>query len=121
MTEVLNQMEELNGQDWYCTCKLLYEIHEKRIDSVNNQCNDKTVSIAVILLNMLIKTGEFSLFQTLLPIFNKVDDRRVLLYLAKIYYANSFPAMAVNTIMRSVKELDAIDGECAGILWKEIR
>lgn len=121
MPAVFKRMEELNGEGWYYTCKLLYEIHAQHVDSISKPCNGEMIAGAIVLLNILLKTGEYEVFQSLLPIFNKVNDRRVLLYLSKIYYANGFSDMAVKSILRSIKEMDVIDEESIRILWKEIR
>jgi len=48
-----------------------------------------------------------------------VESKDVLLWLAKIYFDNNFHDMAVKTILRSIKELDALDSKAVMILNRE--
>lgn len=81
---------------------------------------EKILSIVITIFDELLKIKEFSLFEKLLGILNHINSNRVLLQLAKIYYKQGFGNLAVKEILRSIKELDTIDYEAVKILYKEL-
>ncbi len=70
-------------------------------------------------LSRLLYVREYEVFERALYILNQVDSDEVLLALADLYFQNDFHDMAVKTILRSVKELDAINANAVFILNRE--
>jgi glycosyltransferase involved in cell wall biosynthesis/Tfp pilus assembly protein PilF len=70
-------------------------------------------------LAIILKAGEFDLFIASLEIFNLVNSNKVLLHLAKLYHQNGHPALAAQTVLQSIKQLDTVDLERAFLLWQD--
>ena len=68
------------------------------------------------LQRIILDSGEFELFEKLLYLYNYMDSPRVLLSLAELYLASGFLQLAASTVLRSIKELDAIDACGASLL-----
>ena len=69
-------------------------------------------------LGKFLKIKEFDIFQSLIEIYNYIDDKSVLISLAKIYYENGFVEMAKNNIIMSIKKFDYFDDNCKEIPFK---
>lgn len=106
----------------YKVYEQIYFIVEK--NPVNNfdakEDHEEILTIVGGILNEILKVQEFKLFESLLPILNMIESPRVLLSLAKIYHKNGYSSLAVKEVLRSIKELSAIDEEGAEILYKLI-
>jgi glycosyltransferase involved in cell wall biosynthesis len=76
------------------------------------------VAQALPFFDALLKIKEFELFEKLLPFFNLMDDKTVLLHLARLYHANGFPGMAAKSVLSSISQLNAVDRESLHILQK---
>ncbi|MCL2224385.1 MAG: glycosyltransferase [Defluviitaleaceae bacterium] len=79
----------------------------------------KTLHTISDVLSHLLAVREYDAFQKALNVLNLVDSNDVLLYLSKVYSDNNFRDMAVKTILRSIKELGALNSAAADILHKE--
>jgi|GEM_PF-292701 len=69
---------------------------------------------------ILLKCRAFALFDTLQRALNYIDAKEVLLCLANLFEENNFHALACEHVLRSVRELDAIDETGAGILFRRL-
>ncbi len=69
-----------------------------------------------VLLRIILECGAFDLFERVLYVYNYVDSRNVLISLAQLYMECGFPQLAGQTVLRSIKELDAIDDFGAQVL-----
>ncbi len=69
-----------------------------------------------IMLRVLLECGAYDLFEKILYVYNYIDHPRILLSLGQLYLDCGFPQMAAKTILRSIKELDAMDEKGAELL-----
>lgn len=120
--KVLNYTEENNEKNLYRVYLQLYNVFLNEDKTILFK-EDNEIALPVIrnILIEVLKVHEFELFEKLLYVLNYLDTDRVLLELAQIYYNNGFKQMAVKEILRSIKELNAIDPLGVEILYKEIR
>lgn len=70
------------------------------------------------LLKILIRLHEFSAFEKALNMLNSVNDKTVLLKLAKLYYNEGCYELACQEFKRSVKLFDVMDFEGADMLGR---
>ncbi len=68
------------------------------------------------LLNLILDSGEFDLFEKVLYVYNYIDSPRVLLSLAAVYMESGFQQMAAAAVLRSIKEMNTIDAASARLL-----
>lgn len=79
---------------------------------------DNAFQAVFILLDRVLRAGEFILFEKLLNLYNHMDSKAVLIHLAGVYLENGYHKMAASQVMRSVKELDYLDDKGIDILLK---
>ena len=72
------------------------------------------------LLKTILECGSFDLFEKTLYVYNYIDSPKVLLSLANLYLECNLPHMAGQTVLRSVKELGAIDEYGAQVLLESL-
>lgn len=77
----------------------------------------KYTEIIFDLLKIILRIHEFVIFEKALNLLNCVNDKTVLLRLAKLYYSEDSFGLAYNEFMRSIKEFNLIDAEGAKILY----
>lgn len=120
--KILNYTEENNEKILYRVYLQLYNVFLNEDKTILFK-EDNEIALPAIrnILIEVLKVHEFELFEKLLYVLNYLDSDRVLLELAQIYYNNGFKQMAVKEILRSIKELNAIDPLGVEILYKEIR
>lgn len=70
------------------------------------------------LLTILLRTHELELFEKALNLFNTINDKTVLLRLAKLYYNEKCYTLAYKEFLHSIKEFDLIDKEGIKMLSK---
>lgn len=68
----------------------------------------------------MLECGAFDLFEKTLYVYNYIDSPGVLLSLAQLYLECGFPVLAGQTVLRSVKELDAIDDTGTRVLLESL-
>lgn len=68
----------------------------------------------------LLKCRAFETLDRLLKALNYVDTKFVLLRLAQLFDENGFSALAKEYVLRSIKELDALDAAGTGILYRSV-
>lgn len=78
------------------------------------------LEVMMVVLDVVLKAGRFELFEKMLRALNFVDTKNVLIRLAELYDKNDFKELAVEYVLRSVKELDYLDAAGAQILFMEI-
>lgn len=93
---------------------LLYFLEKTEVSFENN-----SKGIIYRILSEILQETEFDLFEKNLAVLNLINSNEVLLDLAEIYYKNGYKDLAVKNILRSVKELDVINGNAVQILSKE--
>lgn len=75
-----------------------------------------TLSLFTALLQIILWSGEYDLFEKLLYVYNHINDPGVMLSLAALYQENGFFKLASETVLRSIKELNVLDPVGAQIL-----
>lgn len=116
-TNLLGLIENLELNEEKKTYQAVYQIiNEPDI----NLSIDINLDVLFGLLEIMLKAEEFEFFEKTLEILNRIEDKNVLIYLAKLYYKYGYKEMAINAIYQSIKELDRLDAETAFILSKEI-
>lgn len=70
------------------------------------------------LLRVILLLQEFDLFEKSLNLLNLIDDKTVLLKLAKLYYNEDCYGLAHQELLRSIKIFDLMDTEGAQMLYK---
>ena len=83
--------------------------------------DDELRAAVLPMLDRVLKAGEYDTFEKMLPVFRFFSSRTALLDLACLYYDNGYRDMATRSILRSVRELDAIDSRSASILARELQ
>ncbi len=78
-------------------------------DLLKGQEPGELLAILNALLKIILECGAFDLFEKALYVYNYIDSPKVLLSLAKLYLECGLLQMAGQTVLRSIKELDAID------------
>ena len=73
-----------------------------------------------LMLRTILECGAYDLFERMLYVYNHIDSPRVLLSLGELYLECGFPQMAAKTMLRSVKELEAMDEQGAKVLLEAI-
>lgn len=123
----LAKIRENHDEDFYLICRQLSLIATGSTEIVipdnevnEDQENNPHVHMALMVLDKVLKAGEFVFFEKLLPVLNLFDSKTVLLQLARVYYQNQFGAMAVETVLQSIKEFNCIDIASVQILFKEL-
>jgi glycosyltransferase involved in cell wall biosynthesis len=119
---VLNKIKQSSDDFLYRIYLQLYNVFsgKEEVILLEEDDHDKILQITLAILAELLKIQEFDLFEKLLNVLNFINSNKVLLELGKLYYNNGFKQMAVNEILRSIKELNAIDPAGVEILYKEI-
>ena len=116
------KIEELEvfNKKYKALFELIYSIYYKEADIIFNYEDDHSelLKIAIDILGEFLEIQEFDIFEAVIEILNYIEDKNVLLELSKLYYEKGYKAMAYNEVLRSVKELDAIDKKGIDILSK---
>ena len=120
MKYILHLLEQCGDTLVYKTCLQHYYVFKGNTDTVFNKQDppEEILQISMQLLSELLKMQEFELFEQQLNVLNYIDSKNVLLQLAKLYYNHGFIQMAVQEVLRSIRELNAIDREGIEILYK---
>lgn len=93
----------------------LYFLHEFKYE-FSKAASNRIFSI----LNKILQANEFELFESKLSILNSVNSNDILLNLAIIYYENNFYNLAVDNVLKSIKEFNLINSSGVNILNKRI-
>jgi glycosyltransferase involved in cell wall biosynthesis len=85
----------------------------------NDEKISSVLTIAIMdVLSVLLGLHELELFEKALCLFNSVNDKTVILRLAKLYYNEKCFDLAYKELMHSVKDFGLIDAEAANMLFK---
>jgi glycosyltransferase involved in cell wall biosynthesis len=85
----------------------------------DNENDSRDYSVIIFdLLRILIDLNEFTIFERALALLNSINDKTVLLKLAKLYYSKGCFSLAYQEFMRSIKTFDLLDTEGAEMLHK---
>ncbi len=82
------------------------------------ETSDILLPVIFEVLEILLATGDFKVFERSLELLNCIDNDKVLLMLAKLYNKYGYIDMAVYEILRSIKLFDRLDSDGAFILYK---
>ncbi len=89
-------------------------------DLLSGQEPGELLALFAALLRIVLECGAFELFEKMLYVYNYIDSPKVLLSLANLYLEYGLVQMAGQTVLRSIKELDAIDGIGAQVLLESL-
>lgn len=78
---------------------------------------EQVLKESIKLLEIILKAKEVLAFEKILNILNYIESDKVLLELAKLYRINNYNDLAVEEVIRSIKEFEVIDKECSEILY----
>ncbi|WHH58247.1 TPR domain-containing glycosyltransferase [Petroclostridium sp. X23] len=120
---VINRIKQSSEDFLYRIYLQLYNVFlgKEEVILLEEDDHDKILKTTLEIVAELLKIQEFDTFEKLLNVLNVINSNKVLLELGKLYYNYGFKQMAVNEILRSIKELSAIDPAGVEILYKEIR
>lgn len=102
----------------YISFNTFMETGQVKLLSDNEQESAGYTVIIFDLLKILVRIHEFEIFEKALNLLNAIEDKSVLLKLAKLYYAENCFGLACKEFLRSVKIFDLIDAEGANMLYK---
>lgn len=85
-----------------------------------SQSNTLQVSGIACILDHLLGAKELTLFDRLLPILHRAESNKAGLCLAELYSKHGFPDLAIEAVLRSVKESDTLDATGVSLLCKSI-
>lgn len=97
---------------------MLVVSNSKSILSDDEKESARYTEIIFDLLRIILRMHEFVVFEKALNLLNCINDKTVLLRLAKLYYSERSYGLAYQELIRSIKEFDLIDAEGAAILHK---
>ncbi len=106
---------ELTGKVYSQAYNVVNNIDEKTLP--DNEQSENILVVFTELLNMVIRTQKFELFEKLLYVYNYIDSNKVLLSLAQIYYNNGYYKLAEETVIRSINQLNTIDEQGVELLY----
>lgn len=102
-------------------CNSFYNvIYSKEINVLSDDEEESSVYTNIIFeyLSILLSVREFELFEKALGLLSVINDKTVLLRLAKLYYSEKCYKLAFDEFMRSIKIFDTIDAEGLTLLLK---
>jgi tetratricopeptide (TPR) repeat protein len=85
-------------------------------DSAGIADHERALTLFLSLMEIVLKAREFEAFEKLLYALNHVERPNLLISLASLYENCGYRAMAAETVLRSIRELDEITPEGARIL-----
>ena len=101
----------------YSTFKEIYNIVTINKANIISSNTEIVMNILENFLSKFLKIREFDVFQTLIEIYNFIEDKSILVSLAKIYNENGFKEMAKANVIMSIKKFDYIDKSCKEIIF----
>lgn len=105
----LNLIKKYSSTYSYNLYKNLANIYLNKSSYEINE-NTKEILIEVeYFFNKLILIKEFDLFEELIEILNYINDKSILITLAKIYKSNNLLDLAYDSILESIKKFNYID------------
>lgn len=98
--------------------KLIYDLYVG--NEVDKEFDEPILKEVINLLQILIRANKFEMFEKAVPSLNYINSKNCLLELAKLYERNGYTPMALEEIIRSLKEFDKLDEESIDILYFNI-
>jgi tetratricopeptide (TPR) repeat protein len=102
----------------YRQMALIYSNNENSDSDVNIGPDKLAFPVISSLLDKVLRSRDYILFEKLLKIYNCMDSKAVLINLAEIYYQNGLYKMASTQVLRSIRDLEYLDPLGIEILWK---
>ena len=122
LSAIINKLKEAVNEFEYKTYLQFLNIILKKEEIVfkADDNHERLLQVAIDVLGNLLKVKNFTLFETLLEILNSIESKKVLLELAHLYNNNGFGQLAVQEVIRSIKEFNAVDREGIEILYHQL-
>ena len=119
MSASLDRIETTCGPVWRRVCEQLHHISNDSecVDLQSDDSSSEVIQIILDLFEKLLRAREVALLEKLHGIFNLVSDKSILLQLANMYKSRQINNMAVQFVLRSIKELDSFSSTGADILY----
>ncbi len=123
LSQALSHIQELCTPSEHTVAVLMKELACGRTPEDPHYADEGRRELADMLriLELLLKTHQFDLFEQMLSCLNYVDSNEILLRLAQLYEKNNLPTLAADHVLRSIKELDTLDASGAEILLRQLR
>jgi glycosyltransferase involved in cell wall biosynthesis len=117
----LEFIQKFMGGPAYKACRQLSAAYSGTGETILTDEDDGEAALSVMMqiLDLLLKAREYDAFCRLLPALNAVNSKNVLLRLSEVYHENGIRDMAVKNVLRSIRELDAIDAKGVEILYRD--
>ncbi|WP_061997024.1 TPR domain-containing glycosyltransferase [Clostridium sp. ATCC 25772] len=110
--------------------KITNDVKRKSIMLMNSIAKDEKITIddlpeeylseIINILDIILSTNDFQLFEKMLNSLNYINSNKVLLELAKLYHRYGYNSLAVQEITRSFKEFEVIDEVTLDIFYKNL-
>ena len=110
--------------------KITNDVKRKSIMLMNSIAKDEKITIddlpeeylseIINILDIILSTNDFQLFEKMLNSLNYINSNKVLLELAKLYHRYGYYSLAVQEITRSFKEFEVIDEVTLDIFYKNL-
>lgn len=91
-----------------------------QVDLLQGEEPDELLVLFAAILKTILECGALELFEKTLYVYNYIGSPKVLLSLANLYLEYNLPQMALKTVLRSIKELGAIDDFGAQVLLEAL-
>lgn len=118
LLDVIKQEEDSRRYETLKCLAALLDTGEKHILAEDGEASDACLPYIFEVLEIILSTKEFEIFEKSLELLNCIGSDKVLLMLAKLYNKHGYIDMAVKEILRSIKVFDIIDDEAALILYR---
>ena len=121
-TRALEHVHALCAKSEISVSLLMRELFQNRTPEDPHYAEEGRAELASMfaILKHLLKCHSFDLFERMLQALNYVDSKEVLLYLAQFYDSQDLLPLAAEHVLRSIKELDALNLEGANILLRQL-
>ncbi len=112
---------EAFGRHGELLCRQVVSVLDgKKEELLQGESPREVLAVFSALLKIVLQSGAFDLFEKMLYVYNYIDSPQVLLSLAQLYLECGFPQLAAGSVLRSVKELDAMDDSGAQVLLESL-
>lgn len=106
---------DVPGKVYTQAYNVVFNIDENAFEDDENI--EDVLAVFTELLNIIIKTKEFDIFEKLLYVYNYIGSDSVLLSLAQIYYDNGYYQLAKSTVVNSITKYKNINEKDVEILY----
>lgn len=111
LDKYLRTIKNYSDDVTYSVLEGVYNIYKTGKTEIIKENTKISMIILESFLSKFLLIQEFDIFQRLIEIYNYIEDKSVLISIAKIYYFNGFKDIAKKNILLSAKTFDYIDKE----------